>query len=223
MAFEAGLFSASDPAPAVVYGLRGASLLHELARRLATAPAAGVLSFGVAGGLDPGLPPGTLIVADGIHGPNGQRFATDPGWTAALRAVLPQARAGWLAAGDDAVAAVAAKAALRRDTGALAVDMESHAAGQAAQAAGVPFAVCRVVIDPATRAVPAAAMAAMGADGKVDMPALLRSLLRDPAQIAGLLRLARDASAARAALQAAQRQAGGRFALQAHSADRDCP
>ncbi len=46
------------------------------------------------------------------------------------------------------------KRALHRSTGALAVDMESHLAGAVAAARGLPFAVCRAIVDPAWRTLP---------------------------------------------------------------------
>ena len=209
MAFEARI--AAGPGVEVVYGLRAGALEDALAARLRT-PCAGVISFGVAGGLDAGLPPGSVVVAQRIvAGKNS--FATDPAWGAALSAALPLAVSGTLAAGDAAVVSVADKQALHRTSGALAVDMESHVAARVALAAGVPFAACRVVIDPATRAVPSAAVAGMGSDGSTDLLALLRILARQPWQLAGLLHLARDASTARAALRITRKALMQRFAL----------
>ena len=62
---------------------------------------------------------------------------------------------------------------------------------------------------------PPAALAGMAADGSTDVPAVLRSLLRAPGQIGGLLRLARDASAARATLKSVRGRVGAGFALPA--------
>ena len=59
---------------------------------------------------------------------------------------------GGLAGVEQVVAARACKAALRSETGAAAVDMESHIAAAYAAEAGLPFAALRVISDPATRA-----------------------------------------------------------------------
>ncbi|TFW16599.1 phosphorylase family protein, partial [Duganella callida] len=170
MAFEAKIATGDE----ALHGLRGDALERALDQRLAQ-PCAGLISFGMAGGLAPDLTPGALIVVRAVA--DGQALmATDSAWCDALLQALHQAQdrnsagAGALAgifagivAGVDAPAAtVADKQALYRATGALAVDMESHIGARAAQRAGVPYAVCRVVLDPAQQAVPPAALAAFG-------------------------------------------------------------
>ena len=47
--------------------------------------AAGILSFGIAGGLDPTLPPGTAILAAAVVA-GGERWAADPAWRDRLAA-----------------------------------------------------------------------------------------------------------------------------------------
>jgi nucleoside phosphorylase len=60
---------------------------------------------------------------------------------------------------------VAGKRALRAETGALAVDMESHVAARVAARRGLPFAVVRVISDSADEALPPAAQIGMKPDG----------------------------------------------------------
>ncbi|WP_084084977.1 phosphorylase [Cupriavidus sp. USMAA2-4] len=211
MDFEARL--AAAPGVATLYGFRAGAL--QAALEQGDWPrCAGVISFGVAGGLEPGLAPGAVVLADGVYDGTSLHPA-DADWLGALRRALPQARVGSLAGADAAVTDLAGKRALHQRTGALGVDMESHLAARFAQARGLRFAACRVVIDPADRAVPPAALAGMAADGSTDVPAVLRSLLRAPGQIGGLLRLARDASAARATLKSVRGRVGAGFALPA--------
>ena len=40
----------------------------------------GLVSFGVAGGLNPALAPGTVVIAGQVLAPDGTRFETDPAW-----------------------------------------------------------------------------------------------------------------------------------------------
>jgi hopanoid-associated phosphorylase len=209
MAFEARI--AAGAGVEVLHGTRGAGLERMLATRLRL-PCDGVISFGVAGGLDPSLAPGAVVVAERIVN-GGDGFDTDPGWCAALRQALPWAVVGTVVGVDAAVASVADKQALQRVTGALAIDMESHLGARLAQAADLPFIACRVVLDPAGRAVPSAALAALGHDGRTRVAALLGSLAGHPHQLAGLLQLARDATIARAALRTTRSYLGDRFAL----------
>ncbi len=209
MDFEARI--AASPDVETLFGQRGVMLARALDVRLMQG-CAGVISFGVAGGLDPTLPPGAVIVATAVR--SGQTsYSTAPYWTAALRRALPHAESGLLAGSDTPVLTVADKTALHDAHGALAVDMESHIAARAAQALGIPFAALRVVIDPADRAVPPLAFAGMAADGSTDVGAIIRGLLKAPHQIGGLLRLGRDASIAKKALAGARQAVGAGFAL----------
>ncbi|NSX17313.1 phosphorylase [Cupriavidus taiwanensis] len=209
MAFEARI--AAGPHCRVVHGLRGVALEQEVSA-MASRQCMGILSFGVAGGLDPTLAPGDVVLADAVGAP-GEHYDTDMTWTRAMHAALPHARIGTAAGADQPVLSVAAKAALHRGTGALCVDMESHLAARMAAACRLPFAACRVVIDPAARAVPAAAAAGMGEQGKTDVGAVLRGLLRAPGDLPALLRVASDAAAARGALRAARLALGDVFGL----------
>lgn len=167
----------------------------------ATLAAGGVthlISFGLAGGLDPTLRAGALVVPAEIVD-EGRCHAADPDLLRWLGGVT----AARLAAGRAVVADVAAKAALFRATGAAAVDLESGAVARVARAHGLPFAALRVICDPAARALPPAALAALDSQGAIAILRVLAAVLGSPAQIPALIRLAGDARAARAALRSA--------------------
>jgi hypothetical protein len=157
---------------------------------------AGIVSFGCAGGLDPALACGDCVVATAVLTPDGL-VATDPDSSRALLDRLPGARPGLLAGADAPLATPAAKAALWRDAGAAVVDMETHAAALAARRHGLPFTACRVVLDPAWRTVPAAALAGLDAGG---VSPELCALARAPGQIASVCALAGEAWVARRSL-----------------------
>jgi hypothetical protein len=74
--------------------------------------------------------------------------------------------------------------------------MESHGVGAAAAAAGLPFIVVRAVADPARRALPPAALAGIGQDGRRRPLAVLLRLALRPLDIGDVLRLAGDSRAA---------------------------
>jgi hypothetical protein len=99
------------------------------------------------------------------------------------------------------VANPADKRALFLSTGAIAVDMESHVVARTAAAHGLPMAAIRVITDPAKRAIPSTALAAMRPDGTIDVLAVLRSLMKKPRDLGGLMRSALDARAACATLR----------------------
>jgi adenosylhomocysteine nucleosidase len=148
---------------------------------------AGIISIGIAGGLSPDLRVGQWVVAMAVL--EGDRaLATDPAWTQRLLARLPGATPGMLLGHESFVAEASLKAELHRKTGAIAVDMESHVAARVALRHRLPFAAARVVSDPAYRTLPPAARVGMRADGSVNLPAVLRSLLRNPDQLPALIR-----------------------------------
>ncbi|MFL1461401.1 nucleoside phosphorylase [Roseococcus sp. DSY-14] len=157
-----------------------------------------ILSFGLCGGLDPALPPGTLLSAAAIPGHGG----VDAAWAAAL-AARTGARPAVLAHSPAAVATPVAKAALRAATGAAAVDMESGFAADLAAAWGIPFAALRAVGDAAADAVPASAMQGLNADGSAAPGRVALALLRRPGDLPGLLRVAWSSRAGMRALKLA--------------------
>jgi adenosylhomocysteine nucleosidase len=169
-------------------------LTRDLRCALEGKPAA-IISFGVAGGLDPGLTPGTQLVARAIVTPQGERYPSDPAWSARLSTMLGGAALVDLAGIDQPVSDPDAKRALFLTTGASAADMESHVAARIAADHGLPFAAFRVVLDPCERRLPHAALAGMRPDGGIALGAIARSILHDPGQIPLLMRTARDARA----------------------------
>ena len=150
----------------------------------------GVISFGVAGGLDPSLKSGDVVVATEV-------LAGDTRWLAGLPlneemiagVALGRRRVvrGSLAGAEHVVAARHVKAALHSETGAAAVDMESHIAAAYAAESGLPFAALRVISDPASRALPALAMTAIKPNGDIDLRKVLRGVARNPMTLRALV------------------------------------
>jgi adenosylhomocysteine nucleosidase len=103
-------------------------------------------------------------------------------------------------AGATVVAEAAAKRRLFAATDAHAIDLESGPVARTAKAYQLPFVVVRAICDPAERDLPPAALVALDPNGGIGLRPLIRSLLRQPGQIIGLLTLARDAALARRAL-----------------------
>jgi hypothetical protein len=96
------------------------------------------------------------------------------------------------------------------DAGALRcgfVDTESHIAAGIAAAHQVPFVACRVVIDPANKRLPPAALVGLRPDGTADV----RAVIHQPSQLPTLIRTALDAWTARAALYRGRRMLGARL------------
>ncbi len=179
------------------------------ARRLADAGVTALLSWGMAGGLDPGLRAGSVVLPSEVIGADGSAFATAFEWREALltavESQLPASR-GKLLTSPQAIASVAAKAAAFRATGAAAVDMESLAIAEIAAARGLPFIAVRVIVDTAGDSLPRSILAA-SSGGPLRIWRLVGGLAAAPADVADLLRLMRRYRAARRALAAIARSA----------------
>jgi adenosylhomocysteine nucleosidase len=152
----------------------------------------GVISFGVAGGLDPSLKSGDVVVATEVMAGDTRwlaGFALDDALIAKLTVGLGRRRVvrGGLAGVEDLVVAQAGKAALRMETGAAAVDMESHIAAAYAAEAQLPFTALRVISDPASRALPALARNAIKPNGDIDLRMILRGVARNPRTLRALV------------------------------------
>jgi hopanoid-associated phosphorylase len=172
----------------------------------------GIISIGIAGGLAPGLKPGDWVVAANVAS-EGRRYATDTQWSRRLLQALPGAVFADISGVDAPVVHRDDKRALHQSAGTVAVDMESHIAARIAAAYNVPFAACRVIIDPAERSLPPAALVGMRADGKPDALAVAASLIRQPKQVFALLRVVADLRAARSSLFRGRRQMGAELAF----------
>jgi adenosylhomocysteine nucleosidase len=199
LAFEARI--AAGPGVRVICSGNGKDLAASLARAIAEG-ATGVVSFGVAGGLSPALRPGTCIIGSAILFETDRinRIDTDYDWSERLLQTIPGAVRGMLFGVPGPVTHPQAKAALYMKTGAIAVDMESHIVGGVAAAHGLPMAAIRVIADPAARAIPASALAAMRPNGTTDIAAMIWSMLKRPGDLPAVVRTALDARAARATL-----------------------
>lgn len=152
-----------------------------------------LVSFGVAGALDPHLRSGDVIVS-------GEVIAEDRQWQGEG---LLRRRLGDLARSIGAIegpvfgareirATRQAKARAWRDTGALVVDLESAIVGRIAAAVGIPFIVLRAVADPAQRDLPPAALIPLATNGMPDIGRVIAEIVARPWQIAGLAGLARE-------------------------------
>jgi adenosylhomocysteine nucleosidase len=155
----------------------------------------GLVSFGLAGGLDPGLRPGDMVVPEWVR--DGDRtYAT--AYELSTRLGL---RRGILLAGRAVVATAIEKAKLFAQTGAAAMDLESGAVGRVAARHAIPFAALRAICDPAGRDLPPASLAALDRHGRVAILSVLASIARHPRQLPSLVALSRDAFIAHAALK----------------------
>ncbi len=183
---------AAGPGMAVICSSSDPQQLRALLTVFDPATIRAVISFGVAGGLDPSLKSGDVVVATEVMAGDARflaGFALNEDLIANVALGLGRRRVirGGLAGVEDVVVAQAGKAALRLETGAAAVDMESHIAAAYAAEAGLPFAALRVISDPASRALPALARSAIKPNGEIDLRKILRGVVRNPRTLSALV------------------------------------
>jgi adenosylhomocysteine nucleosidase len=162
------------------------------ARELVDAGVAALMTFGMAGGLDPALKAGSIVLPCELISAEGARFAAWPSWRERVAAAVAPLRAvseGSLLTTTRAIDTPADKAAAFRDTGAAAVDMESSAVAEVAARHNLPFIAVRVIVDTAADRLPRAVVNA-SRSGSVQISRLIAGLVLAPADVAGLIRLA---------------------------------
>lgn len=155
----------------------------------------GIISMGLAGALAPIPEVGDALIASHVVTER-EHYACDPAWSRVLRTKLPEAHSVVIAGVEEPAQHMGAKKDLFRQTGAHAVDMESHVAARFASERGIPFVVLRVVSDDCKRTLPPAALEQLSINGHPRYFAIIRSLLRERGQFGELLRTAREAGAA---------------------------
>jgi adenosylhomocysteine nucleosidase len=160
-----------------------------------------LISFGISGALAPELQAGEVIVSTNV-------VATDKQWWAEKRfrdriadfARSIGAEEGPVLGAQAILATAAQKSRAWRETRAVAVDLESDIVARIATSAGMPFVVLRSIADAAYRELPPAALIPLSEDGTPRLARVLASVLRQPGQLASLVRLAREARTALLAL-----------------------
>ncbi|HKS90034.1 MAG TPA: hypothetical protein VJR70_11375, partial [Stellaceae bacterium] len=160
-----------------------------------------LVSFGVAGGLAPHLRPGDVVMSAEVIGDE-RRWRPREAFHRQISALACGigAAEGPVLGSRDVLATEDEKMRAWRDTGALAVDLESAIVARVAEAVGIPFLVLRTIADPARRELPPAALIPLSADGTPAFTRVLREVLRRPRQLAALFGLARETRQALTAL-----------------------
>ena len=177
-------------ATVLVTGMGRMNSERALAAFLAQTTPAFVLTCGFAGGLDPVLELNTVL------------FETGDSALAERLGAAGVGRARFHCASRMAVTA-AEKAALRRDTGADAVEMESAHVHRLCQERGVSCATVRVISDTATEDMPLDFNTLTTRDLRMHFGKLALAIAKSPGAIRGLLRLQRQTAAAAEALKGA--------------------
>lgn len=153
-----------------------------------------VLTCGFAGGLNPGLANGTIA------------FEADEGFP--LAPALPQAGARPVKffCSDRIVVTTEEKHALRLQSGADAVEMESGAIRAICREREIPSATLRVISDDANTNLPMDFNQLAGADGNMNYLKLAAALAKSPSLVPGLMKFQRELDGCSRKLAAALRE-----------------
>lgn len=213
------------------------------AMQLVQEGAGALLCWGVAGALDPALRCGDVVIAGEVinqaplalrlegMGPSAlpaqTRLRTSDAWRAELETALLRAGpvvCGTLLTSPELACEAPLKQRLFRETGAVAVDMESAAIGLVASLFGLPFMALRVIADSASESLPAPlrAMAGPKSPGPLGGLAWLPALCV-PTVWPGLLRLGRRYRRSQRVLRRCARHARGALAAPAAGATEALP
>jgi adenosylhomocysteine nucleosidase len=187
-----------------------------------------LLCWGVAGALDPALRCGDVVLASEVLCdaplalrlpgwrptalPAHARLHTSDPWRSQLEAALLQigpVMRGTILTRAELACESTLKTRLFRESGAVAVDMESAAVGVVASLYGLPFMVLRVIADTAAETLPAPLRTMASAQSLGPLGALTwLPALCVPTQWPALLRLGRRYRRAREVLRRCARQVG---------------
>lgn len=150
-----------------------------------------VVSFGVAGALDPRLTFGDVVVSSSVTTDTGEKFATDSHLSMRISTILTNGGLkvysgpmySTTVEQDDA----SGKLAIFGSSGAISVDMESNGAAEFASKYGLPLVVLRTISDPQTFTLPSVVKRAINPDGTLNISEVIGGLLAHPSEISALV------------------------------------
>jgi adenosylhomocysteine nucleosidase len=160
------------------------------------------MSWGLAGGLDPALAAGTIVLPHEVVAPEGAVFATTTLWREQLQRAIATSQpvcGGRLLTWPEAIGSPSDKAGVWCRTRAVAVDMESAAIAEVAAENQLPFLAVRAIVDTAADALPSVLSAAASENGR-GVARFLGALARAPGELPEFIRLYRRYRVARSAL-----------------------
>jgi adenosylhomocysteine nucleosidase len=169
----------------------GATRAAAAATRAIDSGARVLVSWGLAGGLDAALVPGSVVAPRHVVPQGGVPLAVDAAWHSRLRSLGDEFNLhyGDLLTVPAALESPDAKRAAAAAAQAVAVDMESAAIASVAARARVPFVALRVIVDALDDALPGGAEGWIDERGNRRFAAVLRAVV-SPSQWRPLVTLA---------------------------------
>lgn len=147
------------------------------AKKLVRQGAVALASIGLCGALDPALETGDVVRPHWVHGPPlVKRRTIEPGEGILLYGC------------NEVIPSIARKAELFAETGAVAIDMESHRVAKVAARAKLPFLCLRVVADTSNENLPLGASSLLDESGRVRPARLLHLLATETLETIAMMR-----------------------------------
>lgn len=174
----------------------------------------GILSFGVAGALNPVLRVDDFVVPHTVVGPDNQYILTNHAWTGLLRQELYAAVSGAIYSDSKPAGNTPEERAhLFSVMHADAVDDESLLVARFAEQNGIQLAVARVISDTTTEVIPPWALNVTDTNGNSSVAQTLEHLARQPDQFLNLINMAVNFAKAMSMLHWAYAQLGPQMGL----------
>lgn len=145
-----------------------------------------IVSTGFCGALRPEMKVGQIVVSNTITSTNGEDLTVDVGMTTDLARGL---HVGKTVTVEQIIRTVAQKQSLAEQTGAIAVDMESHAVASVCHDRKTRFLAIRAISDDMSADLPAEVLSLMGETGAVRIGAAVGALWKRPSSFKEMWRL----------------------------------
>lgn len=154
----------------------------------------GVVSWGVAGAIDPKLNFGDILISETVLY-NNDKYTCSLNWFNNINQELQNnysfIKSGMMVTNQEICSSIENKTSLYENTGASAVDMESGAIAELAQSENIDYLILRAISDNANTAIPEVVTNHTDNLGRPDLFPFLFSCIKQPGQIIELVKLAR--------------------------------
>ena len=194
--------------PLIFCGGPGPDRVSIICNQLERRDISGVVSFGIAGGLNPNYKTGSVLLPSNVLTSDKGSIPTNDCWRSSIAKNWPSANQQTLQLGvNEPVTDKVDKERLYRTHKAHAVDMESHIIGTYAQKRNIPFLILRSVADTSDTAIPEVALSGLDKNGKATPFKLIKKIFERPGDIKGLVTLAIQTNVALRELKKIPKQA----------------
>lgn len=203
----------------IIVGGVGPGNAEQAARSLCKLNCTALISFGLAGALNPSLPLGSLILASRVLAKNDLEIKCSPGWSDRITRQISElspatnVMAGDLFTAEAIVTSVFEKRSLFQNSGAIAVDMEASSVGQVAAERGLDFMAVKSISDTANQTLPDNLNDMVSPDGGVRPFRAVGKALSKPSSVRQFLKLAAGSKHAHRTLRRVAMLLGPAFGL----------